>query len=72
MAKATKFTSLKAVHDWLEARGFAKTAMQHIWANGTRTAAVSLQLGGAMPRFLITMENVMDAGRQDVAAETSV
>ena len=54
MAKAPKFSSLKAAHDWLEAHGFEKTEMQHVWQNGTRIAAVSMQLGGVMPQFLIT------------------
>ena len=57
MAKAPKFSSLKAAHDWLEAHGFEKTEMQHVWQNGARIAAVSMQLGGVMPRFLITVEN---------------
>src|ERR1700751_1664511 len=69
MAKATKFSSLKAAQDWLVARGFAKSEVQHVWQNGSRMAAVSLQFGGVMPRFLITVENTKPDGlRQRVMA----
>ena len=52
MAKPRKFTSLRAAHDWLEARGFAQAGM-HVWQRGEQTAWVSIELGGYRPRFLI-------------------
>jgi hypothetical protein len=55
MAKARKFTSLKAAHDWLVKRGFAATATQHVWKNGSRMAAISAELGGVLPKFLVAM-----------------
>ena len=53
MAKARKFTSLKAAQDWLTKRGFKQTATQHVWQNGTSMVAIACELGGAFPKFII-------------------
>jgi hypothetical protein len=55
MAQARKFNSVKAAQDWLVARGFAATATQHIWKNGSRMAAINAELGGVMPKFQVAM-----------------
>ena len=68
MAQARKFNSVKAAQDWLVKRGFAQTAMQHVWKNGSRTAAINAELGGVMPKFLIAMgDSKTDAYWQRVA-----
>ncbi len=68
MAKARKFTSLKAAQDWLAAHGFTKTATQHVWQDGSRMAAVNVELGGVMPRFLIAMgDSKSDVRRHGMA-----
>ena len=56
MARARKFNSVKAAQDWLVARGFAKTATQHIWKNGSRMAVINAELGGVIPRFTINIQ----------------
>ena len=56
MARARKFNSVKAAQDWLVARGFTKTATQHIWKNGSRMAAINAELGGVIPRFTINIQ----------------
>lgn len=72
MTQARKFTSLKAAHDWLVTQGFTKTATQHVWQDGSRMAAVSMVLGGVMPRFLIAMaDSKTDAYWQRVAVVTA-
>jgi hypothetical protein len=68
MAQARKFNSVKAAQDWLTKRGFAATATQHIWKNGSRMAAISAELGGVMPKFLVAMsDSKTDAYWQRVA-----
>jgi hypothetical protein len=56
MAQARKFNSVKAAQDWLVKRGFAQTATQHVWQNGSHMASVIAELGGVMPRFTINIE----------------
>jgi hypothetical protein len=55
MAQARKFNSVKAAQDWLTKRGFAATATQHVWKNGSRMAAINAELGGVLPKFLVAM-----------------
>ena len=56
MAQARKFNSVKAAQDWLTKGGFAATATQHVWKNGSRMAAISAELGGVIPRFTINIQ----------------
>jgi hypothetical protein len=68
MAKARKFNSVKAAQDWLTKRGFAATATQHVWKNGSPMAAINAELGGVLPKFLVAIgDSKTDAYWQRVA-----